>query len=126
MLSVAGGWRLYERTGPALGGVVIAATGGATWAYALAAAAQLFFVAILATLPRHPPADSGKGASLDEALAGLRFIFRTKVFLAAITLDLFAVLLGGATALLPIFAKDLLHAGPSGLGWLRAAPSIGA
>ena len=50
----------------------------------------------------------------------------TKVILAAITLDLFAVLLGGATALLPIFAKDILHVGPDGLGWLRAAPSVGA
>jgi hypothetical protein len=50
----------------------------------------------------------------------------TKVILAALTLDLFAVLFGGATALLPIFAKDILHVGPDGLGWLRAAPSIGA
>src|SRR5262249_28372441 len=57
---------------------------------------------------------------------GLRFVWRTKAMLAAITLDLFAVLLGGATALLPIFAKDVLEVGPRGLGLLRAAPAIGA
>jgi hypothetical protein len=61
-----------------------------------------------------------------EILAGWRFVRDTKVFLAAITLDLFAVLLGGAVALLPIFAKDVLHVGPVGLGWLRAAPALGA
>lgn len=123
---LSSGFELSSMAGPALGGVVIAATGGATWAFVLAAAAHLFFVGVLATLPRFPPAHSGKGASVHDALAGLRFIFRNKVFLAAITLDLFAVLLGGATALLPVFAKDVLHAGPTGLGWLRAAPAIGA
>jgi MFS family permease len=64
--------------------------------------------------------------SLDSLLAGVRFVRQTKLILATITLDLFAVLLGGATALLPIFARDILMVGPSGLGWLRAAPSIGA
>src|SRR3989440_5980638 len=59
-------------------------------------------------------------------MAGLRFVFRRKVILATITLDLFAVLLGGATALLPIFADQILHCGPVGLGWMRAAPAIGA
>jgi hypothetical protein len=64
--------------------------------------------------------------TLESVAAGMRFVRETKVILAAITLDLFAVLLGGATALLPIFAKDILHVGPDGLGWLRAAPSVGA
>jgi MFS family permease len=59
-------------------------------------------------------------------IAGVRFVFRRKVILATITLDLFAVLLGGATALMPIFADQILHVGPVGLGWLRAAPAIGA
>ena len=58
--------------------------------------------------------------------AGFRFVRSSRVYLAAITLDLFAVLFGGATALLPIFAKDVLHVGPQGLGWLRAAPAVGA
>ena len=57
---------------------------------------------------------------------GFRFIRRHRVFLAAITLDMFAVLLGGAVALLPVFVKDVLHLGPTALGWLRAAPGIGA
>ena len=57
---------------------------------------------------------------------GLRFLRGSQVLLAAITLDMFGVLLGGATTLLPIFAKDILHVGPVGLGWLRAAPSVGA
>jgi len=59
-------------------------------------------------------------------MAGLRFVFRRKVILATITLDLFAVLLGGVTALLPIFADQILHCGPVGLGWMRAMPAVGA
>src|SRR5207245_9218527 len=59
-------------------------------------------------------------------LAGVRFVWTTPLILATITLDLFAVLLGGASALLPIYARDILQVGPTGLGWLRAAPSIGA
>jgi hypothetical protein len=64
--------------------------------------------------------------SVRSLLAGLRFVFDTELILATITLDLFAVFLGGATALLPIYAKDILQVGPTGLGWLRAAPSVGA
>jgi MFS family permease len=64
--------------------------------------------------------------SLASLLAGARFVWRTKLLLAAITLDLFAVLLGGATALLPMYAKDILKVGAVGLGWLRAAPALGA
>src|SRR5436190_13577436 len=59
-------------------------------------------------------------------MEGIRFLWQTRIILAAITLDMFAVLLGGATALLPVFAKDILHVGPTGLGWLRAAPALGA
>jgi len=64
--------------------------------------------------------------TLSSLFAGARFIWNTKVILAAITLDLFAVLLGGAVALLPIFAKDILGVGPTGLGFLRAAPAVGS
>src|SRR6202011_6383934 len=59
-------------------------------------------------------------------VAGMRFVFSKRVILATITLDLFAVFLGGATALLPIFADQILHCGPIGLGWMRAAPAVGA
>ncbi|HEX4383129.1 MAG TPA: MFS transporter, partial [Myxococcales bacterium] len=98
------------------------------WTYVIAAAGHLLFVGVLATLPTvHTKQEPGKRANnWRDALAGAKFIFNTRVLLAAMTLDLFAVLLGGATALLPIFAKDVLHVGASGLGWLRAAPSIGA
>ena len=64
--------------------------------------------------------------TMDTLLAGVRFIRAKPVVLGAISLDLFAVLLGGATALLPIFARDILHVGPEGLGLLRGAPAIGA
>jgi hypothetical protein len=63
---------------------------------------------------------------LAQLTAGIRFIFQRPMILGAISLDLFAVLLGGATALLPIFAKDILHTGPQGLGLLRSAPALGA
>ncbi|NOT07299.1 MAG: MFS transporter, partial [Gemmatimonadales bacterium] len=66
------------------------------------------------------------GASLDSLLEGARYVARTPILLAAITLDLFAVLFGGAIALLPVYAKDILHVGPAGLGWLLAAQAIGA
>ena len=71
-----------------------------------------------------PPSD--EKLSTESLLAGARFIWNTKIILASITLDMFAVLLGGATALLPVFARDILHVGAEGLGWLRAAPALGA
>jgi MFS family permease len=64
--------------------------------------------------------------TLDSLAEGVRFLLRTPIILAAITLDLFAVLLGGATTLEPIFAQDILRVGPEGLGWMRAATSVGA
>jgi MFS family permease len=88
----------------------------------------LAFVALGAVLAlrsgREPAAEAAVG--LDEVLAGVRLIRRTNVLLGAISLDLFAVLFGGAVALLPIFAKDILDVGPTGLGLLRASPAIGA
>jgi MFS family permease len=119
-------FELAAITGPAVGGAVIAATGGAMWAYVLAALGPLVMIAMLSTLPAKAPPPAEHHASARDMFAGVRFIRRNPVFLAAITLDLFAVLLGGAVALLPIFAKDILHVGPAGLGVLRAAPSAGA
>lgn len=112
--------------GPAVGGLLIAA-GGPVLAYGVAASGQAIFCALLvAFIPvvHHPPTGQRRGAR--DLLAGFSFIRRHRVFLAAITLDLFAVLLGGAVALLPVFARDILHVGPEGLGWLRAAPGLGA
>lgn len=110
--------------GPAIGGFVYVA--GAAWVYALCA--TLFALASLGVAGvRYAHTTRGPEAvSLESLLAGVRFVWRHKVVLGAISLDLFAVLLGGATALLPIFAKDILHVGPWGLGLLRAAPAVGA
>ena len=123
---VASTFQLAAVTGPALAGALIGLTGAATAALAVAAAGQLLFVAQLLRLPEVAPMPSAQRAGWRSAFDGFRFVRRTPVYLAAITLDLFAVLLGGATALLPIFAKNVLHVGPVGLGWLRAAPAIGA
>ncbi|HZQ99160.1 MAG TPA: MFS transporter [Chloroflexota bacterium] len=112
--------------GPAVGGLLIALTGGATAAYAVGAAANLAFVAALATLPAVPPAPAEERPSAGDVFAGVRFIWRTPAFFGAIALDLFAVLFGGAVALMPVYARDILAVGPTGLGLLRAAPSVGA
>jgi MFS family permease len=112
--------------GPALGGLLFALVGVKVFLLcaALAAAAAPMILAV-----RRPEAGAGR-AAIDAAengpLAGLLYVWSNKLVLGAISLDLFAVLLGGVTALLPIFARDILHVGPAGLGVLRAAPALGA
>lgn len=110
--------------GPAIGGLIYVAGAAATYGscaalFALAAALCLTIRYEHEPPPHEPP-------SWHSLLAGLRFVARHKVVLGAVTLDLFAVLLGGAAALLPIFAKDILHVGPAGLGLLRGGPAVGA
>jgi MFS family permease len=113
--------------GPALGGSIIALTGSAATVYLLDAALAIGFVfLILGIRGRQRLNESSEKMTRESLVAGFRFVRQTRIILAAITLDLFAVLLGGATALLPVFAKDILHVGADGLGWLRAAPSVGA
>jgi len=111
--------------GPALGGFIYAA--GSSVVYGVCAALFLLAGALLWLRVRYahvpPPWEPVTMATL---LAGATFIRSRPVVLGAISLDLFAVLLGGATALLPMFAKDVLHVGPWGLGLLRAAPAVGA
>src|SRR5262249_53731766 len=85
-----------------------------------------FFLLVLLIRRSKQKRDQSDGSTWKSLMAGLRFVFRRKVILATITLDLFAVLLGGATALMPIFADQILHCGPVGLGWMRAMPAIGA
>jgi MFS family permease len=123
---LASSGQLSSIGGLALAGFLIALFGGATWTYLIAAAFEALFFVTLSTLPAIPPTHRGGEASARDLFAGLGFIKRNPVYLAAITLDLFGVLFGGAVALLPIFAKDILEVGPSGLGILRAAPSLGA
>lgn len=112
--------------GPALAGGLIQLTGAAAPNYLAAAAGYLAYVGMLTTLPVVAPPPNPAGRSVRDLFAGVAFIRRTPVFLAAISLDLFGVLLGGAVALLPIYARDILLVGPGGLGLLRGAPSVGA
>jgi MFS family permease len=115
--------------GPATGGFLIGIFHGATIVYMLSAVSALVFALLLGWMRVHRQVyqvTKGQQKTLSSLVEGVRFLGRTQVMLAAITLDLFAVLLGGATTLLPIFARDILHVGPIGLGWLQAADSVGA
>jgi MFS family permease len=112
--------------GPALAGVLLA-TLGSEAVYLVQACCSVLAV-ICFTAMRVPPVERQEHAEEGwrAVIEGLRFVWREKVILSAISLDLLAVFFGGATALLPIFAQDILRVGATGLGWLRAAPAIGA
>lgn len=110
-------------SGPALGGLLY--TTGARTVYVTCTVLMLVAFT-LAVLIRYDFVPARKASSWADVFAGLHFVWQRKVLLGATSLDLFAVLLGGATALLPIYAKDILHTGPVGLGLLRAAPAVGA
>lgn len=123
-------WQLASVIGPALGGFAIAIFQGTILVYLISALAGLFLIFMISQIRIESKQTQQmpriKKASLKELGEGLVFLRHSPVILAAITLDLFAVLFGGATTLLPIFAQDVLKTGPTGLGWLDAAPSIGA
>ena len=110
--------------GPALGGFIFVA--GAPAVYGVCTLLFALAGLIQAGVRYEHAPRPGQTMSLDTLLAGVRFVRQREVVLGAISLDLFAVLLGGATALLPMFAKDVLHVGPWGLGLLRSAPAVGA
>lgn len=112
--------------GPVVGGTVIALQGYATTVYVLFALACALNVTMLAWIRERARPPSTERLTLRALFSGVRFLGQTQVLLAAITLDMFAVLLGGATTLLPIFALDILHVGATGLGILRAGTAIGA
>src|SRR5256714_15060494 len=112
--------------GPAVSGLLVAFV-GFPFVYLLdALCAFLFFLLVFSIRRSTQKREQTEESTWKSLIAGVRFVFRRKVILATITLDLFAVLLGGATALMPIFADQILHVGPVGLGWMRAAPAIGA
>jgi MFS family permease len=111
--------------GPAIGGILFAIRAELVYVVAIALSLAALGCVLAMRSGRAPAAATGV-VGLDEVLAGVRLIRRTNVLLGAISLDLFAVLLGGAVALLPIFAKDILEVGPTGLGFLRAAPAVGS
>jgi MFS family permease len=119
-------WQLAASIGPALGGFAIAALGYAWPLFLAFAGAQIFNALLLLFIRGRPVERSADKPSLDTLLAGWRYVLSQRLFLATITLDMVAVFLGGAVALLPVFSRDVLFAGSAGLGWLRAAPAIGA
>ena len=120
----AAGMQTAIIAGPAIGGLIYSLSAVAVYGTCLA----LFFVAgtLLMRLDYDHQPSPPEEVTLQTVFAGVSFVWTRKVILGAVSLDLFAVLLGGATALLPIFARDLLQVGPSGLGFLRAAPAVGA
>ena len=127
-------FQIANITGPAVGGLLftLSLTGrlahwnGAAAVYMFTLLTLLAFLFLVGSM-RTPPARTIKNAfNLETMLAGFHYVWRAKLLLGSISLDLFAVLLGGATALLPIYATEILHAGPRGLGLLRAMPSVGA
>ncbi len=122
----SGAWQSSSILGPAMGGLLLALWGGAAWVYPVAGGLLLIVAFMFSFMRPRRAVRSEEAVSLASMLAGVRFIWRTRVILAAITLDMFGVLLGGATALLPVFALDILGVGAVGLGWLRAAPAVGA
>ncbi|MFK7902166.1 MAG: MFS transporter [Nitratireductor sp.] len=117
-------WQGASIIGPAFGGLLY----GISAEFAYSVAAVMFFIAFLLTLSIQPISKKIKReiVTLTSLFDGFRFIYKEKVIFGAISLDLFAVLFGGAIALMPIYARDILELGPWGLGFLRAAPGIGA
>lgn len=118
-------WQFASVLGPAFGGMLFAVYPPLPF---IAAVVLLGVAALMLSLIR-PPRQAQVDRTvrpLQQMLDGLRFVRHDRFLLGAISLDLFAVLLGGVTALLPVFARDILHVGPEGLGWMRAAPAVGA
>lgn len=119
-------WETASIGGPAIGGFLYGFF-GIRASYAADVSLMLLGLLLAIGINNKPlPPESHEQGMIEKIKAGLRFVFSNQVLLGAISLDLFAVLFGGAVALLPVFAKDILHAGPEALGLLRAAPSIGA
>jgi len=122
----SGSFQFTMVAGPALGGWLTYLTGGATAVYALTAVCCLvYLVCLLGITPRPRPA-SREPITLRSLGAGLSFVWNNRLILAAIALDMFAVLLGGATAMIPVYADVMLHSDSLAMGWLRSAPGAGA
>jgi len=122
--SVTSAGQMARIAGPALGGALYAL--GATTVYATVAVLYLAGAVLIALVKDAQPARPREEITTASLFSGVAFILRQRLLLGLMSLDLFAVLLGGATALLPIYARDILDTGPWGLGLLRAAPAIGA
>jgi len=122
----ATGFQLGAILGPAMGGLIFGFW-GITPAFITILFSNILSLILCRNLVSRPSEAVKKYESIFDSLReGIRFVFNTKMMLSALSLDLFSVFFGGAVALLPVFAQDILHVGPKGLGYLRAAPSIGA
>jgi MFS family permease len=119
-------WQIGAVTGPALGGIFYAML-GAAWTSLIVCVLIVFTLIAYAFIGDRPvPHDKSSEPMMQSLKAGIKFVFGERILLSAISLDLFAVLFGGAVALLPVFAAEVLHTGPEGLGLLRSAPAVGA
>jgi MFS family permease len=122
----SGSFQLSAVAGPAIGGALIARFHSAALIYGLNAAAAVFCSILIGAIACQTVALARQKMTLKTLIAGFHFVFETRIILGIITLDLLAVLFGGATALLPIYAKDILHKGPNGLGLLQSALPMGS
>ncbi|MDR3679263.1 MAG: MFS transporter [Flavipsychrobacter sp.] len=120
----SGAWQAGAVLGPLMAGVMLSF--GVDISFAITFLLMFLGMAAVITIPRQAIVQKDKEPILKSLREGLKFVFSTQVILAALSLDMFAVLFGGATALLPAYAKDILHVGEIGFGWLRAAPGIGS
>jgi MFS family permease len=119
-------FQIASMTGPAVGGLVIGMQNNIAGAFSMVAACRLGALLAIAGVRLRPQLREQAAVSWESLVAGIRFVWQTKLILATITLDLFAVLLAGATYLLPIYAEEILHVGARGLGFLRSAEAVGA
>lgn len=117
-------FQVASMVGPAVGGLILLK--GAAPAYLIDAGCAAVFVGAIGMVRVRATERSREPASLQSLAAGVKFVWRTKIVLAAMTLDLFAVFFGGSIALLPVFRKDILNVGELEFGWLKAAPAVGA
>ncbi|MHB8521599.1 MAG: MFS transporter [Limisphaerales bacterium] len=122
----SGAFHLSSVAGPACGGALIALTHSAATVYAINTVAGLICLVLICLVRNRRVLAVREEMTLASLIAGFKFVYATKIVFGTITLDLFAVLLGGATALLPVYAKDILRVGPSGLGLLQAALPAGS
>lgn len=122
----SGSFQIPAVVGPVAGGILVGLTHSAVWVYALNGVGSILCAILIGLVRAHHKVAVKEKMSLESVVAGLKFVYRTKIVLGSITLDLFAVLLGGATAMLPVYAKDILHVGANGLGWLQAALPLGS
>src|SRR5215470_18116021 len=124
-------FQIANVAGPSLGGILYTLPlhdrlSGASIVFLFTLATLIAFLVLIFSLHVRPGRMEQRAVSTEVILAGIHYVWNTQILLGSISLDLFAVLLGGAVALMPIFAQEILHAGPAGLGLLRAAPAIGA